>query len=482
MSTFHLQHCTDLDLSKKDFQDLVDKAKDWALMHGMCMRSKTNFNKNQVQIAPFALLPSSFPKKFYDKVKDVQVLLNGLIHKVAHDDNFIRRTLKGTIEVDDFTARLFNIYETIYNEGFAQDISLGLLRSDYLLHNGISKEIKQVELNTIASSFAGLSTVVSQYHRYILMELGHADKLEFLPLNDPVNGFCKGLIEAWSLYNDNKAVILIVVEDVTYNISDQRFHEFNIRKLNPSIKVIRRSLSALVLEAQLGPNKELIVDNLIVAVVYFRSGYELQAYPTEKEWAVRLLIERSKAIKCPSIQYHLAGTKKIQQALVEPSVLNMFIEEPSTVAKIQEVFTGLYSLDFNVEAEQIITKAIHEPEKYVLKPQREGGGNNIYNENIKIHLNKMRNSKERTAWILMDRINPPSQKNYLISPNIINQDELILSDVISELGIYGVIIGNHTDILYNEETGHILRTKMSNENEGGIIGGGGVLDSPYLVK
>lgn len=51
--------------------------------------------------------------------------------------------------------------------------------------------------------------------------------------------------------------------------------------------------------------------NKVVAVVYYRSGYELEAYPTEKEWDIRLLIERSQAIKCPSVQYHLAGTKKV---------------------------------------------------------------------------------------------------------------------------------------------------------------------------
>ena len=48
-----------------------------------------------------------------------------------------------------------------------------------------------------------------------------------------------------------------------------------------------------------------------MSVVYFRTGYELEAYPTEQEWLVRLLLERSLAIKCPSIQYHLAGTKKV---------------------------------------------------------------------------------------------------------------------------------------------------------------------------
>lgn len=45
-----------------------------------------------------------------------------------------------------------------------QSISLGLLRSDYLLHDEGCK-IKQVEINTVATSFAALATVTSQYHR-----------------------------------------------------------------------------------------------------------------------------------------------------------------------------------------------------------------------------------------------------------------------------------------------------------------------------
>lgn len=86
---------------------------------------------------------------------------------------------------------------------------------------------------------------------------------------------------------------------------------------------------------------------------------------------------------------------------------------------------------------------LNEPIKFVLKPQREGGGNNIYNENIKTWLNSMKNSQERTAWILMDRIYPPLQKNYLIraAKESSLKDDTDLSDVITELGIYGVIIG-----------------------------------------
>ncbi|XP_012218621.1 glutathione synthetase-like [Linepithema humile] len=482
MSTFRLEPCIQLPLSQEELKESVDKAKDWALMHGISMRSKKNFNKDQVQILPFTLIPSSFPKKPFLLVKNVQILLNELIHKVAYDKEFLTNSLKSTVQADPFTAKLFHIYETVYKEGFSQNISLGLLRSDYLLHN--NHEIKQVEINTVATSFAALATVTTQYHRYILEELGHTETRERIPENNALAGFITGLIRAWELYDNKEAIILFIVEDVTYNISDQRFHEFEICQLRPEIKIIRRSLTSLVSEGiKLGPNKELIVANKVVAVVYYRSGYELEAYPTEKEWDIRLLIERSRAIKCPSVQYHLAGTKKVQQSLAQSSVLKMFLDEKS-VNKVQEIFTGLYTLDFNDDGEKAVKVALSEPNKFVLKPQREGGGNNIYNENIRTWLNSRKNSQERTAWILMDRIYPPLQKNYLIraidEPHA--EDNFDLSDVITELGIYGVTLGDSNEIMLNTQVGHILRTKSSSENEGGIVAGIGALDSPYLIS
>ncbi len=51
-----------------------------------------------------------------------------------------------------------------------QPLSLGLFRSDYLVHQdasgqGAPPQIKQVEFNTIASSFGGLSTRTSLLHK-----------------------------------------------------------------------------------------------------------------------------------------------------------------------------------------------------------------------------------------------------------------------------------------------------------------------------
>ena len=61
------------------------------------------------------------------------------------------------------------------------------------------------------------------------------------------------------------------------------------------------------------------------------------------------MMERSLAIKSPSIQYHLAGTKKVQQALATPGSVERFIDNVDMVEEIKSVFAGIYSLDHDDE-------------------------------------------------------------------------------------------------------------------------------------
>ena len=84
---------------------------------GICMRRKDAFDRDALHFAPFLLLPSPFPRQEFDRAVKLQTLLNELIHKVAHDRDFLTRTLAKTIIVDDFTRRLFEVYETINKEG-----------------------------------------------------------------------------------------------------------------------------------------------------------------------------------------------------------------------------------------------------------------------------------------------------------------------------------------------------------------------------
>lgn len=46
---------------------------------------------------------------------------------------------------------------------------------------------------------------------------------------------------------------------------------------------------------------------------------------------------------------------------------------------------------------------------------------------------------ERSAWILMERIFPPISKGYIVRPDGPELPPIV--DLISELGIFGVIIG-----------------------------------------
>ncbi|XP_055615631.1 glutathione synthetase-like isoform X1 [Toxorhynchites rutilus septentrionalis] len=486
-----MQSCIPLPIDDKQLLEVIEKAKDWAIMHGAAMRSKTDFNPDALQFAPFILTPSSFPRKEYEKAVNLQVTLNELMHAVAHDTEFLRETLKSTIKVDTFTGSLFEIYETTLKEGISQPFSLGLLRSDLMLESRCENEIKvrcsqasayccwkQVEINSIASGFGHLGPASRALQSYILRELGHGDKLVDLPANHALSGLCDAMVEAWKLQNRPHAIILFVIEDMTYNICDQRFHEFYIRETYPHIQVIRRSLTEIYEQGRLGPGGELLLGDLEASVIYFRAGYEPGHYHGSNEWSARLLMERSKAIKCPSIHYHLAGTKKVQQALAKPGILKRFINDEQKIHSISEIFTGLYSLDKHEHGEEAIKLALKNPERYVLKPQREGGGNNVYGEDIPAALEKM-SEEERSAWILMERIFPPLSKGYMIRPGGKMPPEIV--SLVSELGIFGAIIGTKEEIIYNKQVGHMLRTKLSSANEGGVAAGLGALDSPYLI-
>ncbi|XP_068972860.1 glutathione synthetase-like isoform X2 [Bombus flavifrons] len=472
--------------SKQELEELIEKAKDWALMHGMCMRSKQNFNENILQFAPFILMPSPFPRKEFENACSIQIILNILIHRVAQDYNFLKATLEETIKVDNFTKKLFEICKIINKEGgSAQKISLGILRSDLMLDTSCPQEDtikkcipyccwKQVEINTIASGFGWLGPASTELHKFVLRELGYYKEIKNLPKNNALEIICSSMIKAWKIYGNEQAVILFVVEDVTYNICDQRFHEFEIKKQNPNVRVIRRNLTQLAATAKLGSNKELIVDNYIISVVYYRCGYEPGQYHTQKEWDVRLLIERSLAIKCPTIQYHLAGTKKVQQALAKPGVISRFLKNERTCAEIKEIFT-----DFDERGDAAIEMGITNPHCFVLKPQREGGCNNKYGLDIKYFLESVKNKQDRVAWILMDKIHPPIHKSHMVRPE--NNMSTESQELVSELGIFGVIIADENNVYLNKQSGHMLRTKLATANEGGVASGLGACDSPFLI-
>ncbi|KQS30014.1 glutathione synthetase isoform X4 [Drosophila erecta] len=115
-----LPNCIRLPLAEDELLEVTAKAKDYAIMHGAAMRSKTAFSPDSLNFAPFVLVPSSFPRKEFEKAVALQPIINRLMHNVAHDEEFITTTLAETIKVDEFTANLFNIYRKVLAHGFTQ--------------------------------------------------------------------------------------------------------------------------------------------------------------------------------------------------------------------------------------------------------------------------------------------------------------------------------------------------------------------------
>jgi glutathione synthase len=147
------------------------------------------------------------------------------------------------------------------------------------------------------------------------------------------------------------------------------------------------------------------------------------------------MIERSLTIKAPNIQYHLCCLKKIQQKLSEPNALEKFISDSSVVKMLRATFVKQYQLDENNT--ELMKSMIDNAESFVLKPQREGGGNNIYGNDIKQLYEKMSDKTELRKYVLMERIKYVDTENYFIRPKKKTEKQ----NVIVELGILGITIG-----------------------------------------
>ncbi|XP_046842851.1 glutathione synthetase-like [Xenia sp. Carnegie-2017] len=471
----------------KILKSLVEEAQDYAVTNGILMIPSNSTQANVFSHAPFTLFASPFPEKLFLQGLDVQKDFNLLVDCMSKDFKFLKSRLEDTISADEFTKKLFNILETVVREGITQKISLGLFRSDYMMNpmsqntNGHFQdeyEIKQIEINTISCSFSGLGPQMTDLHRYV--EKSYKGNLDSdnkkLPTNDATKGFAQGIALAWELYEKKSAVILMVVQKGEKNRADQRLLEYTIKKCNPAIKMIRCTLEEIEMNGTLKSDKTLFMEEKEIAVVYFRAGYTPNDYHSETEWSARLKIERSYAIKCPTIAYQLIGLKKIQQVLAEPKVLERFLHQPERVKKIRKTFAGLYTLDNGEEGDKNVKMALENPERFVVKPQREGGGNNIYGEKILEVLSK--NDGSRTQYVLMEKVRPPVLKNYIIQ---VHKEEFLEEDVLCELGVFGVVISNEKEILENKTVGHLLRTKAVKHDDGGVVSLRAVLDSPRLV-
>ncbi|KIJ45949.1 hypothetical protein M422DRAFT_165874 [Sphaerobolus stellatus SS14] len=415
------------------------------------------------------------------------------------DDGFLDKVMgaeEGVGKSDDFVGTLWKGWKKY---GVSQKLQLGLFRSDYLLHEDKDTHeisIKQVEFNTISSSFGALSYRAAAMHRYLLASTGYYGSSPLLngtnlPPNNTLPGLVEGLAAAHKAYGQAETQILFVVQDGERNVFDQRWLEYELLE-NHGILVVRQTFDQLAISASISADNKLIITlpnqsiPIEISVVYFRAGYTPTDYPTPDQYETRFLLNRSRAIQCPSIALQLAGGKKVQEVLSRPGVVESFLLYESKgperfteedVKEIRSSWMGMWSLDLN--GDEGVRKAREDASNLVLKPQREGGGNNVYKESIPEFLDGLKNA-DREAWIAMELIRPPEGiHNWLVRAGGGSAGR-VKADVVSELGIFGwALFGEGPTV--QKDAGWLVRTKGRESNEGGVAVGFSVLDSLVLL-
>ncbi|KAF5656402.1 glutathione synthetase [Fusarium denticulatum] len=501
-------------LKTEEKDALIETVKDWSIGNGLAVRPPPTVipaEADPKSIAainvPVTLFPSPFPKQCFAQGKAVQKTYNELYASVSRDEEFLAQVVKEVSDGDEFIRNLWDVHTKVKAEGYTQ---ASLFRSDYMVHQDpeaskSSLQVKQVEFNTIASSFGGLSTHTSALHKYLataeypILDNSITQGSLDLPENASTRGLAAGIVKAYNIYPDSELghqkCVIFLVQDGERNIFDQRHLEYQISSSSSSIPVFRLPYSQILQHSKIADTSKRQLLYLLprnpskiyeVAVIYMRSGYGPSDYPDQRAWEARYHLERSNAIKCPSVLTQLAGTKKVQQILATPhpstesSALSRFIrDDTDEAAELWRTFTNIYPMD-NSDAGLEARKKALDPnicQNYVLKPQREGGGNNIYRGAIPDFLKSVPES-HWGSYILMELITPPPVNNIILRNGNLEQ-----GGVICELGIYGTCIWNQSTgkVHHNEEAGYLLRTKGDKSEEGGVAAGFGCMDSCALV-
>jgi len=434
-------------------QDLVD----YAFCHGLLMADV----QQQPQVLPLSVAPSAYPNAAFQQAWQVATDFNQLMVAVANNHDFLGEVQQQLAGADSFSQQLFDIYQQAYADQQTQQAALGIFRSDYLLHQ---QQLRQVEINTIACAFPAMASLTTQMHQHF-----HPQLAKQIPENTALREVSFALANAWYFYADYHHSICFVVQTGERNRCDQKHLQHSLEQQN--IPVLRLSLAEIAEQTALRqgqlyhhPSKT------ILSVIYFRAGYVPDDYQQPEAWTARLRIEQSQAIKCPAIHYQLAGLKKVQQLLSKPAILSQFVTAEQQ-SRLQACFATFYDLDDVAVRDH----AIHHANDYVLKPQREGGGHNLYGQQLSHALQTM-SAQQRQAWILMQRIQTPTTQNCFLQAGKLSNDLAI----ISELGIYSHCFAQQKQLLCDQTIGYLLRSKAADNDEGGVAAGFAVLDSPVL--
>ena len=450
--------------------------------NGLIMKS----NKGGVTHIPIMLTPSPIPKNLYEKIFFYQIAFNKIINKLSNDQKFLEEILTPISETDSFVKKNLDISKKLIDYEHKQKIKLGIFRNDYLFDKN-QNFLFFTEYNTIASSMGTFSDKIKKFYLYFSTKYPEIFKKysgKEIPTGsfDNIEKFADSMHEAIKLafpqqYKESIIIFVIQKNEINifdqYSLSDELYNKYKISS-------IRMTLEEIKAKCVQDENGNLTLDGQLISLFYFRAGYTEKDYPNEESWQGRELIELSTAIKVPDINTFLTTFKIFQYELSKPKILMHYCHTELIINDIIRFFGGIYNIkDMSPEEiKDLFNKIKTEPNKYILKPMKEGGGNNITGDKLKelIPEEGAEISDLIKNSVIVDKIESFEHEGLGI-----RDEKIKLQNSISEFSIYGIILTNENTIINNKSVSFLVRTKESNSVEGGIIEGAGSIDIPCLL-
>ncbi|KAF5859829.1 hypothetical protein ETB97_002381 [Aspergillus alliaceus] len=417
-------------LQKKQGLALTSDVVDWQVNHGSLLKrisldTRIPEDPSECYSVGVTVFPTLFPRAQFNRACELQPVYSELYCAIADDEEWLLEAIHDLLPVDP-----------LLQLSPGTESSLGAVeRSDILL--------KQVEFNTFSCAGVTYATKVAEMHRYLARAGAYESgdegplpiTLKSLPRRNNVESLADCLASAHEAYGPRSTAVLFVVQPDNFNIADERPIEY------ASFSSTRYGWGSKTVE---------------ISVAYMRADYEAHEYGDAGKEA-RLRIELSRAIRCPFMLSHICTFKKVQCVLTAPEALERFLlQEKADI--IRSTFVPMYPLDNSdsgAYARQLATD--RKLSRDYMKPSLEGGGHNICGGEIPRFLASIPKAKW-SAYILMERIQPPSVVNILLSSAGLDS-----GGVVSELAIFRTCLwrrggGSRCEMLQNEVGGWALKT------------------------
>ena len=459
-----------------DFDADVFKIKHYLTSRGCLQLAGSQPSPISITLAP---TPVSHAK--INRLRELQPVLNRVLDKMSLDYDVVVSNLEGPAQSDELLRNLLEIYKE--TRGGTNPITVGLHRHDFMLHqdnrNTSKAKYKLVEFNLAAVSLSPFTDGAYKYHQTVVNKLNLTSKENLKPATGQL---AMGLKTGYDAYiqrypSSKRPVVAMVYDDKSlYNYFDQQCLMNAIEDFG--IPTIRITIEEVTNKTKIDCNNKFIYNNDVeVAILYLRVFYNPSHYPSPEVWEARRRMEVSDAISVPNVRHQIVNTKIFQMVLAQHKILSKYADKDD-VDSLLDVFGEILPLTLDKEGDENARQALLHPGRFVMKPQRDGGGHNLWDREMVETLEKLKNNPERSRFILMRILKPPVLKNRFLRSGETVTDVV---DTKSEIGLYSTYcIVDGTEVR-NENAGILVRTKLSTTNEGGVAAGFSVIDSPFFV-